>query len=136
VKLKQATVLFVEDEPFLRETMGAWLEQKVGRAFCAEHGAEALAILAANKIDLLISDVRMPVMDGIELVKKLNQEAPQRPRVIFITGFSDFSLRQAQDLGIDAVVEKPIHREELLSIMQRSLASPDEISENTMPRSV
>jgi two-component system, response regulator YesN len=136
VKLKQATVLFVEDEPFLRETMGAWLELKAGRALCAEHGEEALAILAAHKIDLLISDVRMPVMDGIELVKKLNQAGGERPHVILVTGFSDLSLRQAQDLGVDAVVEKPIHREELLSIMQRSLAGPDEIREDATPRSV
>ena len=136
MKLKQATVLFVEDEPFLRETMGAWLEQKAGRAFCAEHGAEALAILAANKIDLLISDVRMPVMDGIQLVKKLNQAGTERPRVILITGFSDLSLPQAHDLGIDAVVEKPVDRKELLNVIQRSLARPDEIGKNITPRPV
>jgi AmiR/NasT family two-component response regulator len=45
-------------------------------------------------------------------------------------------LQQAQDLGIDAVVEKPIHREELLSIMQHSLARPDEIRKNITPRPV
>jgi CheY-like chemotaxis protein len=75
----------------------------------------------------------MPVMDGIELVKRLNQAGTERPRVIFLTGFSDLSLPQARDLGIDAVVEKPINREELLSVMQRSLASPDEIGKNIMP---
>jgi CheY-like chemotaxis protein len=74
--LEQASILYVEDEPFLRESMAAWLKQKAERVFCAEHGAEALEILAANKIDLVVSDVRMPVMDGITLVKKINSSVP------------------------------------------------------------
>jgi CheY-like chemotaxis protein len=127
MKLEQASVLFVEDEPFLRETMGAWLEQKAARVFCAEHGAAALVILAGNKIDLVLTDVRMPVMDGIALVKKLGQASMHLPHVILITGFSDLSLREAYELGVDAVVEKPINREELLAAMQRSLAGPDEL---------
>ena len=124
MKLEEASILYVEDEPFLRESMGAWFKQRTGRAFCAEHGAEALEILAANKIDLVVSDVRMPVMDGITLVKKINQASTPRPHVILITGFSDVSLRQARDLGIDALLEKPIDREELLDVLQRSLIAP------------
>jgi YesN/AraC family two-component response regulator len=121
VKLEHASILYVEDEPFLRESMGAWFKQKTGRAFCAEHGAEALEILAANKIDLVITDVRMPVMDGITLIKRINQATTPRPHVILLTGFSDVSLRQAYDLGVGAVLEKPIDREELLDVMQRGL---------------
>jgi CheY-like chemotaxis protein len=121
VKLEHASILYVEDEPLLRESMGAWFKQKSERTFCAEHGAEALEILAANKIDLVVSDVRMPVMDGITLVKKINQAGTRRPRVILITGFSDVSLRQASDLGIDAVLEKPIDRKKLLDAVQRIL---------------
>ena len=52
MKLKQASVLFVEDEPFLRETMGAWLKQKTGRVSCVANGAEALEFLAVNQADL------------------------------------------------------------------------------------
>jgi CheY-like chemotaxis protein len=131
VKLKQATVLFVEDEPFLRETMGAWLKQKTGRTLCAENGVEALQLLAANKVDLVLSDVRMPVMDGLALVKKLNQAGGQKPGVIFLTGFSDLSLREVYEMGVDAIVEKPIHREELLRAMQHSLAGADELWRQT-----
>jgi CheY-like chemotaxis protein len=127
MKLEQAWVLLVEDEPFLRETMGAWLGQKTGRTFCAEHGAHALTILAANKIDLVLSDVRMPVMDGIALVKKLHQASKHLPHVILLTGFSDLSLREAYEIGVDAIVEKPINREQLLDAMQRSLTAPDEL---------
>jgi two-component system response regulator YesN len=120
MKLKEAAVLFVEDEPFLRKSMGAWLARKVGGAICAEHGADALKILAANKIDLLLTDLRMPVMDGIALIKRI-EKISARPRVILVTGFNDPALQGALKLDIDAVVEKPIDRGELLRIMQRCL---------------
>src|SRR5215471_18121527 len=126
MKLNDAAVLFVDDEPFLRESMGAWLEQQVGRALCAAHGEAALAILAANRIDLLLSDVRMPVMDGIALVGKLREFASP-PGVILVTGFSDLTLRQAYEMGVDTIFEKPIDREELLRVMQNTLSDPAEL---------
>jgi CheY-like chemotaxis protein len=127
MKLKEASVLLVEDEPLLRETMEAWLKQKAGQAVCAENGVDALRLISAGKFDLIVSDVRMPVMDGISLVKQLNRSGTQKPAVIFISGFSDLSLREAYDLGIEGVVEKPIDREELLALMKRSVAGTDEL---------
>lgn len=123
MNVKQAAVLFVEDEPFLRESMRAWLAGKAGRVLCAEHGEQALEILAANKIDLLISDLRMPIMDGIALIKKLPEPERRRPAVILVTGLSDISPGRAYDVGVDAIVEKPINREELLRAMERCLVN-------------
>ncbi len=117
-------MLFVEDEPFLRESMGAWLARKARRAVCAQDGAEALEILGAHKIDLVLTDVRMPRMDGIALVKRI-REAEPRPRVILVTAFNDLAPREAHKLGVDAVVEKPIDRGELLRAMQQCLGSDD-----------
>jgi CheY-like chemotaxis protein len=127
MELKQASILLVDDEPFLREIMGGWLTRVAGRVFCAEHGGEALKILAANKIDLILSDVRMPVMDGIALLKKVKETGMRTPGVIFLTGFSDVPLREAYDMGAEAILEKPIAREELLNIAQRALSEPDEL---------
>jgi YesN/AraC family two-component response regulator len=62
----------------------------------------------------------MPVMDGIALVKKI-RNIGARPRVILVTGFKDHVLRDAHKLGVDAVVEKPFDREELLRTMQHCL---------------
>jgi YesN/AraC family two-component response regulator len=100
--------------------MGAWLAGNAGRALSAEDGAEALEILAANKIDLVITDVRMPGMDGIALVKKIGKAEP-RPRMILVTGVIDLTLRDAQELGVDAIMEKPIDRQELLRAMEHCL---------------
>jgi two-component system chemotaxis response regulator CheY len=127
MELKRASILLVEDEPILREIMGEWLGRMVGQVFCAEDGVEALKLVTGNRIDLLISDVRMPGMDGIALLKKINETKGHRPPMIFITGFSDLPLRQAHDIGADAILEKPIRREELLSIVKHSLMKADEL---------
>lgn len=127
MELNKASILLVEDEPFLGEVMSGWLKRVAARVVHAGNGAEALRILAANKIDLIISDVRMPVMDGVALLKKINQAGTHKPRVIFITGFSDLSLREAHDMGAEAILEKPLKREELLHVMHSSLAEADEL---------
>lgn len=125
MELKQASILLVDDEPFLGELMAGWLARAAGQVFTAQDGAEALNILAANKIDLVLSDVRMPVMDGIALLKEVKARGVRKPAVIFITGFSDVPLRDAFDMGVEAILEKPISREELLEIARRALAETD-----------
>src|SRR5215475_1718409 len=127
MKLQEAVVLFVEDEPLLRESIGTWLSRNVGRVMCAQHGVEALEVLAANKIDLLLTDLRMPVMDGIALIKRI-PKAGLRPRLILVTGFYDPVLQNTYKLDVDAVVEKPIDREELLRAMRNCLGDADEIN--------
>jgi len=125
--MKNTTILLVDDEPFLREIMAGWLARAVGQVVCAEDGAEALKILAEKDIDLILSDVRMPVMDGIALLKNMESTRDGSPGVIFITGFSDVPLREAYDLGVEAILEKPITKEELLSLVARALADADDL---------
>jgi CheY-like chemotaxis protein len=127
MQLKDATVLIVDDEPVLCEIKSAWLTRLVGRVLVASNGAEALEALAANHVDLVITDIRMPVMDGLTLLKKITDSAKPRPSVIFITGFSDFDLRDAYDLGADAILEKPMERDDLLQAVKRSLTPRPEL---------
>lgn len=127
MQLKAASILLVDDEPVLLEVMRELFGDFVDQVFCAGNGVEALQVLAAHRIDLIVSDVRMPVMDGVALIKKINEAHEQRPPVIFITGFSDLTLREAQDLGAKAILEKPIAQQDLLYEMRRSLTDPDEL---------
>jgi CheY-like chemotaxis protein len=130
MELKQSSILVVDDEPFLREIMEGWLARVAGRVLGAENGVQALEILAANKIDLILSDIRMPVMDGIALLRKIKETRVHTPVVIFLTGFSDIPLREAYDIGAEAVLEKPISREELLDIARRALTEAEELWRN------
>ena len=127
MQLKNATVLVVDDEPVLCEIKSTWLIRLVGRVLVAGNGAEAMEVLAANHVDLVITDIRMPVMDGVTLLKKITDSGKPRPSVIFITGFSDFDPRDAYDLGVDAILEKPMERNDLLQTVGRSLTSRHEL---------
>ena len=126
MQLKKASILVVDDEPVLLSLMSEWFQQIAGHVFGAANGVQALEILGAHKIDLIVTDIRMPVMDGITLLKKVKAIGSHTPGVIFITGFADLEVREAYDLGGEALLEKPILHHELIDIMQRSLLEPHE----------
>jgi CheY-like chemotaxis protein len=124
MQLKEASILLVDDEPLLLALMREWLQQITGVVFCASDGVQALQVLDAQRIDLIITDIRMPVMDGITLLRRVKTHARYTPSLIFITGFADIQIRDAYDLGAEALVEKPIDYDRLIEIMRRSVLEP------------
>src|SRR5215467_12578834 len=100
MQLEQAMVLIVEDEPALREIIGAWFQRIAGKALTAANGAEALEIIATYPVELVISDMRMPIVDGITLLKNIRASRRNLP-VILISGYSDTEARTAFDLGAE-----------------------------------
>lgn len=125
--MKEASILVVDDEPIILEIWGEWFKRVAGQVFCAANGVQALQVLAANKIDLIITDVRMPAMDGISLLKKVKASGLHAPSVILISGFSDIEAREAYDLGAEALLEKPIERDELINTLKRILTERSEL---------
>ncbi|HLW52192.1 MAG TPA: response regulator [Candidatus Angelobacter sp.] len=127
MQLKEASILIVDDEPVLLEIWGEWFKRVAGQVFCTENGLQALQILTKHKIDLICTDIRMPVMDGISLLKKLKERALYAPRVIFVTGFSNIQAREAYELGAEAVLEKPIERDDVINAVKRCLTDRNEL---------
>ena len=80
-------ILYCEDHKFLRETISRFLQQipKVSDVTAVENGKIALEKLKKETFDMVISDIRMPEMDGIELLKKINEKWPSLPVLIFST---------------------------------------------------
>ena len=78
MKLKDTTVLVVDDEPMLLDIFRDWLQEEDCHVWTAGDGAAALQILRDNHVDVIVSDVRMPVMDGVALVKKLPMSSPNQ----------------------------------------------------------
>jgi CheY-like chemotaxis protein len=136
MNLEDASVLLVEDEPLLCEVMAAWLGRVAARAVCAENGKKALHLLHLDRVDLIVSDVRMPVMDGLALLAAINRARPGRPPVILVTGYSDLTAREAYDCGAEAMLEKPIDRQELLLAMRRALVPFSELCREPRRRGV
>jgi CheY-like chemotaxis protein len=122
INLREATILLVDDEPDLLEIFGCWLDSKSGRLYQASNGEEALAVLKTTPIDLLVSDIRMPVMDGIALVRHLVELDKPVPSIVFVSGFGDIDQREMYSLGVEAFLAKPVSRENLIDILRKAAA--------------
>ena len=128
---KHATILVVDDEPMLLDIFREWLEEENCRVLTAGDGAAALRILRNDHVDVIVSDVRMPVMDGILLLKNLTtysglSQGNRPPKMIFISGFTDLEPREAYHMGVEAILQKPIDRAPFVGAVRRTLRSPEE----------
>ncbi len=127
MQLKDAAVLIVDDEPDLRDILAGWFRRTEAKVLVAENGAEALKVIAAHRVDVVVSDVRMPVMDGITLLKNVKASRDYKSSVLFLSGFTDIEPREAYDLGVEAIMSKPVDRKALLAIVTRVLAEREEL---------
>jgi AraC-like DNA-binding protein/ActR/RegA family two-component response regulator len=108
--------LFVDDEPLITEGLGniiEWSAYGVLPVATALDGAEALRALHDLRVDILVTDIRMPVMDGLTLLREIRREGSDT-RVIILSGYDDFEyVREAAVLGIENYLLKPLDRREL-----------------------
>lgn len=112
--LKNLSILVVEDDPDLLGILCEFLSMQGADVSQAINGKEALEVLAAKKIDLVLSDVQMPVMDGVELVRAIKRKDKNSPVVFLTTGHSSLDEISAQDLGAAAFIVKPFKLQQLL----------------------
>jgi len=119
--LKDATLLVVDDEPYYCEIAKDWFEREGCRVLTADDGVAALALLEKEKVNTIITDIRMPRMDGVELIRRLKASGSYMPTAVALSGFSDLPPREAYDLGIEAQLSKPVSRKILISAVERAL---------------
>ncbi len=116
-------ILVIDDEEILTRSFALLLEKKGYEVLTVKNGQDAEAIIDEEVIDLVISDIRMPGMNGIEVVKLIRSKHENIP-VIFVTGYADQKLQEeAQKLNPTAYVHKPFDALELTEIVKSSLGS-------------
>ena len=104
----ELTILYVEDEPDLRERIRIVLEMNFEKVCVAANGSEGLDLFLHERPDIVISDIKMPIMDGLEMTRHIRDNAPEIP-IILTTAFTETSyLLQAIELGINSYVRKPL----------------------------
>jgi CheY-like chemotaxis protein len=122
MNFEDASILVVDDEPALCKIFAAWLERAGCRAVrTAKDGRDALAALQAEPAHLLITDIRMPNMDGLDLVRNLRGSSGPTPTILFVSGFGDVDKREMYDLGVEAFLSKPLDRGEFIDQAKRAL---------------
>lgn len=121
--LKNITILYAEDEKDLREVTHQILKGFTKKQYVAQNGQEGLELFKQheNEIDLIITDVNMPIMNGLDMVKEIKKINLNIP-IIVATAFSNKEyLLEAIDIGVDKYVLKPIDVAKLLQVMSQSL---------------
>ena len=108
------------DEEMMRSLLTKILERDGYRVKVAEDGIEALEIMEADQIDLVISDLKMPRMDGFGLLKAIRQDYP-RTGVIMMTAYGDtYTVKDALLLGADEYITKPFKSFDISLVVERA----------------
>ena len=124
-KTKQYDVFFVDDDPGVRGAVAGDLEDLGYKVSCFANGADCLEQLPKQNCNLLITDVKMPGMDGLTLLSRAKRVAPW-VSVMVITGFGDIPMSvRALKLGAVDFVEKPLDRKIFLHKVQSVLTQDD-----------
>lgn len=121
-------VLIVDDEDDIRGSLKDLIESASPGTECltAAGGPAALEILDTTRVDLIVSDFKMPGMDGIEFLTAAGQQAPHVPRIL-ITAFPDLqvAVRAINEAGIENFFTKPLDPEEIVRVVEDTLAAKD-----------
>ena len=119
-------VLLVDDEPFILQGLKLlvdWEQEGFEIAATAENGKEALAFLKKEKVDLVIADIKMPEMSGLELLEHIRKERISDAYFVILSGYAEFNYaQQAMRNACTEYLLKPVDREILLRVLAKILA--------------
>lgn len=116
---RKLRVLIVDDEPYIRQGLRVLIDWDA-EGFCisdeAENGIKAIELMKKNTYDLILSDIKMSEMDGVELIAYVDEYRLSNANFIFLSGYYEFSYaKTAIRHGCCDYILKPIQKEELLS---------------------
>lgn len=115
-------ILLAEDEEAMRTYLARALENAGYSVVAVDRGTAAIPLLESEQFDLLLSDIVMPEMDGIELAQRCSEISPAT-KVMFITGFAAVTLKANREAPQARVLSKPFHLRDLVMEVDRIFAS-------------
>jgi DNA-binding NtrC family response regulator len=114
-------VLIVDDEPNMRRVLSTLLEREPCDVLSAGDGAEALRVMDENVVHVVVADLRMPNIDGLELLKRVMSRNPDIPFVVLTAHGTVDTAVEAMKLGAFDFITKPFERDELLGVVRKAL---------------
>ncbi|WEK54592.1 MAG: response regulator [Candidatus Cohnella colombiensis] len=117
------SVLLIDDEPRAIESLLYFVKwQQLGFQVCGtcDNGEDALELIMRTLPDIVVTDIQMPVMDGLELISRLQERMKTPPEIIVLSGYNEFSYaRRALQLGVRHYLLKPILEDEVSEVLRR-----------------
>lgn len=134
MRMNRPTVMVVDDEKSIRLTLKMLLEEAGYRAITAENGEQALTEMDEIVVDVLVTDLRMPGMSGLELMEKTKAKDPSL-EIIFISAYSDVeSAVQAMKKGAYDYIPKSFRNDEFLVVVEKALEKKRLLAEYSLAR--
>jgi two-component system cell cycle response regulator CpdR len=118
-------ILLAEDDEAMRQYLARALERVGYHVTAVDRGTAAIPLLEQERFDLLLTDIVMPEMDGIELAQRAAEISPD-VRVMFITGFAAVALKAGRRTPEAKVLSKPFHLKDLVMEVDRMFQSEDQ----------
>lgn len=116
----QSSILVVDDERTMLSLLEKILSQDGYHVYLATNGREALAVIEKQHVDIIITDMKMPELDGFGLLKIVKNEYPEIS-VIMMTGYGDtYTVKDALLLGADEYITKPFRSHEISLVVERT----------------
>lgn len=125
---KQLHALVVEDSPPMRKMIVFALSRiRQLRVVEADDGVDALRRIAGTKFDIIITDINMPILDGLKLVKRLRADEAYKdvPIIIITTEGAEEDRQRALALGANAYITKPIQAPQVIQLVRETLGLQD-----------
>ncbi|HEB9420159.1 TPA: response regulator transcription factor [Campylobacter coli] len=116
--MKELIILVVEDEVKIRESLVNVLSSRYSKVIGAQNGDEGLKKFKKFKPDLLITDIAMPIMDGLDMAKEIKEISNDVPIVVLSAYSEKERLLRSIDIGIDKYLIKPIDIDELFKVLE------------------
>lgn len=130
--LKNIKILYVEDEPITRNQVSTFLKKRLGKVIVAKNGDDGIKKFIENTPDIIITDLVMPDMSGIEMMKKIRSDGSRCP-VIITSALSDSkTILETVDLKIEKYIIKPIEAEVLINSLKYIVIQELEHNENLL----
>ena len=120
-------ILLAEDEEAMRTYLARALQNAGYEVVAVDRGTAALPLLYDQQFDLLLSDIVMPEMDGIELAQRCAEISP-KTKVMFITGFAAVTLKASREAPQAKVLSKPFHLRDLVMEVERIFGQQAQVS--------
>ncbi len=112
---RKPRVLVIDDEPMISDHIDRGLTERGARVYTLNSPELALDMISKYSIDVVVCDVRMPTVNGKDVLREVRSRYPGWPLFIFVTGFPDYSLEECHHLGAAAMLEKPLNLDTLFA---------------------